>query len=307
MAITALHTDGTYLYVGYEDGSLVMLDLATKKTLKRMKSHMSAIIFLFSDDRFLYSLSLDSYLNIWDKTSENFTLKSSIICDDKPILAAFMDDEFIYTASADNTLKVWDKLLHDLVLQYDTFDSGILSITGDSKRIYTTQNDNTIKIWKTPHCRLKEVLWFKNKTVEVFEFSEVESQVLYKLWREEVVELRNNFLILYLQTLQEKLKENKIELSEEEKQALFRLICAPENLKKGLIFGAEQNDKHWYYSWITHEGLKKISDSDAKIAEKYRTFLQRRCYALKEALQLKEKTFEEIIGQYEQKKLKDLL
>ena len=110
---SGIYADTDNLYLGFSPtGILRVYDRIKYQKTKSIEKHTSKIMYIYGDDKYIYTSSMDKTAIIWDKKS--LEVKAILSGHLDTVSKVCSDDINIYTASWDNTIKIWDKKSLDL-------------------------------------------------------------------------------------------------------------------------------------------------------------------------------------------------
>jgi WD40 repeat protein len=149
--ITVITTDipKKNLYMGYEDGSVIMIDIAKLRIVKQFQKHKSKItaITLSSDGKDLVSGDNNGLVYIWSLKSGKPVKSIKAHIDEVGGLLFSRDNTYLITAGWDKSIFVWNRNNYKLELNINAHKNIVTSILFWNDKLVTAGLDNTIKIW----------------------------------------------------------------------------------------------------------------------------------------------------------------
>ena len=108
----AISPSGKYLLIGQGNGTTLIIDILTGRTLQRLTGHLGKVrgVAYFSNGQLCCTCSDDWTAKIWSIRTGNCILTLCGHTDAINSIAISRDSHYCITASSDNTAKVWDAI-----------------------------------------------------------------------------------------------------------------------------------------------------------------------------------------------------
>jgi WD40 repeat protein len=143
-----------------------------------LKEHGKEVTSLTSDSNYVYSVSRDGFLIVWDRpkkhSSQTISIRYKIPVCDHGLESLCCDDEFIYAGGVyiDSKVWIWDKddFIEEAVLTHHSNSILDLSVKGD--RLVCGSADGSISIIETPNWFDPQLLETDQKILQTVEIDD---------------------------------------------------------------------------------------------------------------------------------------
>lgn len=146
--------DGSRLAAGYDDGSIRIWDIASKRCINIIEGHMDSVkcVAWMNDNTHLVSGSDDRTVRLWDTTCLNESeacIASHNVHTDSVNAVICLKDGRIVSGSDDCSLALWEKKADTQIMLPTRHSKGIysLSVSPDEHFLVSGGNDRTIVLW----------------------------------------------------------------------------------------------------------------------------------------------------------------
>jgi WD40 repeat protein len=159
----AISRDGSRLFLGFEDGSVRLVDAAAGVTLTVLDAHPLEVNRCAIDQQsfFLWSASSDKTVKVWEistgKLIKSIEGHSGSIND----VAISPDGSFAVSASSDSELRVWDTTSWTNRFTLKGHSEAVLgcAISTDGALIASVSRDSSLKVWDASQGRCLATLY----------------------------------------------------------------------------------------------------------------------------------------------------
>jgi WD40 repeat protein len=154
-------SDNKYFIVGFNDKSIHIYELTTKKRITTIRGHTSTInsICCSHDNKYILSGSNDNTIRVWKFPTG--TLINTLLEHTAAVthICYSVDNNFFVSGSDDHTIRLWDAKIFSvlLILANDIFWIKDLYFSPNNKYVVSICSDRNIKIWNIQTTDLNKI------------------------------------------------------------------------------------------------------------------------------------------------------
>ena len=157
LSIFSIEFVGSTTWLGHNDGTITVVDIATKSILKHIKASEKSVrtILLLSANRIAVGYS-DGFIRIFDA---DYQLLNAFQAHESSVFSLAVRGGDLYSVGKDARIKQWDadyNFVNEVVGHIYAIHDLIFS--PDGKWFATASMDKTIKIWEADGLKLRKVL-----------------------------------------------------------------------------------------------------------------------------------------------------
>ena len=137
------------VYVGLEDGKIMIFDAVKFKPLKNLTKHKRGVtaISISEDKKELITGDASGLVYVWTLKSGKAVKSISAHIDEISSLLFSPDKKYIITAGWDKNIFIWDRKKYILELNINAHKNIVTSVIFWNGKLVTAGYDNNIKIW----------------------------------------------------------------------------------------------------------------------------------------------------------------